>query len=376
MKPIGLYIHVPFCESKCPYCDFYSVKCDKELIDRYTKATCEALKRYSQEMSLAFDTIYFGGGTPSLLGNENIEKILKTVNENFSFCAKEVTLEVNPTTASTLDFKRLLSAGVNRLSIGVQSAVDEELKQLGRRHTVRDAERTIKMAQEGGFENISVDLMVAVPSQTKRSLLKSIDFCANQNIQHISAYLLKIEENTPFYVQQTQLALKDDDEQAELYLHLVDELEKHGFKQYEISNFAREGYQGQHNLKYWNAEEYLGIGPSAHSFVNGKRLFYPRSLQDFLSGENEFIYDGDGGSVEEYLMLKLRLREGVNNNAFKERLGFDIPQVYFERAKTYQKYGLIEVDEKSFRLTKKGLLMSNALISNILVSEPLASAKT
>lgn len=366
MKPIGLYVHVPFCESKCPYCDFYSIKCDTELIDRYANAICETLKKHSQEMGIAFDTIYFGGGTPSLLGNENIEKIMQTVRENFSFWAKEVTLEVNPTTASTLDFKRLLSAGVNRLSIGVQSAVDEELKQLGRRHTVRDAERTIKMAQEAGFENISVDLMVAVPSQTKRSLQKSIDFCVNQDIQHVSAYLLKIEENTPFYARQTQLALKDDDEQAELYLFLVDELEKHGFKQYEISNFAREGYQGQHNLKYWNAEEYLGIGPSAHSFVNGKRFFYPRSLQDFLSGKNEIIYDGDGGYVEEYLMLKLRLREGVNNNAFKERFGFDIPQVYFERAKTYQKYGLIEVDEKSFRINKKGLLMSNTLIAKII----------
>lgn len=366
MKPIGLYIHVPFCESKCPYCDFYSVKCDKELIDRYTKATCEALKKYSQEMGLAFDTVYFGGGTPSLLGNKNIEKIMQIIKNNFEFCPKEVTLEINPTMAAFLDFKRLREAGVNRLSIGVQSAVDDELQRLGRRHTVKDAEQTIKLAKETGFENISIDLMIAVPSQTKRSLKKSIDFCASQGIQHVSAYLLKIEENTPFYVQQTQLALKDDDEQAELYLHLVDELEKHGFKQYEISNFARKGYQGQHNLKYWNAEEYLGIGPSAHSFVNGKRFFYPRSLQDFLSGENEFIYDGDGGSVEEYLMLKLRLREGVNNSAFKERFGFDIPSVYLEQAKTYQKYGLTEVDEKSFRLTKKGFLMSNTLIAKIL----------
>lgn len=367
MKPIGLYIHVPFCESKCPYCDFYSIKCDPDLVDKYATATCAALKKYSQEMGLAFDTIYFGGGTPSLLGNENIEKILQTVRENFSFWAKEVTLEVNPTTASTLDFERLLDAGVNRLSIGVQSAVDEELKQLGRRHTVRDAERTIKMAQEAGFENISVDLMIAVPSQTKRSLQKSIDFCVAQDIQHVSAYLLKIEANTPFYECQAQLALKDDDEQAELYLYLVDELEKYGFKQYEISNFAREGYQGQHNLKYWNAEEYLGIGPSAHSFVNGKRFFYPRSLKGFLSGKNEIIYDGVGGGVEEYLMLKLRLREGVNNNAFKERFGFDIPSVYFERAKTYQKYGLTEVDKETIRFTSQGFLLSNSLISRLFL---------
>lgn len=365
MKPIGLYVHVPFCENKCPYCDFYSIKCDFELIDRYTKATCEALERYSQEMSLAFDTVYFGGGTPSLLGNENVEKILQAVKDNFEICIKEVTLEVNPTTASTLDFRRLRKAGVNRLSIGVQSAVNDELRLLGRKHTVRDAERTIKMAQEAGFENISVDLMVAVPSQTKRSLQKSIDFCVNQDIQHVSAYLLKIEENTPFYKNQAQLELKDDDEQAELYLYLVDELEKQGFKQYEISNFAKESYQGQHNLKYWNVEEYLGIGSSAHSFVNGKRFSYPRSLQDFLSGKNEIICDGSGGTVEEYLLLKLRLHEGINNDDFKERFGKDIPQIYFERAKNYQKYGLTEVDDKSIHLTKRGFLLSNSLISNI-----------
>lgn len=367
MKPIGLYIHVPFCENKCPYCDFYSVKCDPDLVDKYATGVCETLKKYSQEMSLAFDTIYFGGGTPSLLGNENVEKILQTVRENFRLRAKEVTLEVNPTTASTLDFERLLEAGVNRLSIGVQSAADEELKQLGRRHTVRDAERTIKMAQEAGFENISVDLMVAVPSQTKRSLQKSIDFCVNQNIQHVSAYLLKIEENTPFYKNQAQLELKDDDEQAELYLYLVNELEKQGFKQYEISNFAKESYQGQHNLKYWNAEEYLGIGPSAHSFVDGKRFSYPRSLQDFLSGKNEIICDGSGGTVEEYLMLKLRLHEGINNDDFKDRFGKDLPQICFERAKNYQKYGLTEVDDKSIRLTKRGFLLSNSLISKLLL---------
>ncbi len=367
MKPIGLYIHVPFCENKCPYCDFYSVKCDTDLIDRYANAVCETLKKHSQKMSLAFDTVYFGGGTPSLLGNENINKIMQTVRENFRLCAKEVTLEVNPTTAINLDFEHLLESGVNRLSIGVQTAVDEELKQLGRKHTAVDAEKTVNLAKEAGFENISIDLMIAVPSQTKRSLLKSIDFCVNQNVQHISAYLLKIEENTPFYARQTQLDLKNDDEQAELYLYFVDEFEKHGFKQYEISNFAKDGYQGQHNLKYWNAKEYLGIGPSAHSFINGKRFFYPRSLQDFLSGENEIICDGDGGSVEEYLILKLRLREGVNNNDFKKRFGFDIPRIYFERAKTYQKYGLTNVDGESFSFTPSGFLLSNRLIQSIIL---------
>lgn len=365
MKPVGLYVHVPFCESKCPYCDFYSVDANENIIDNYTDVLCKTLRTYSKKVSLSFDTVYFGGGTPSLLGNENIEKIMKTIRTNFEFFEKEVTLEVNPTTAKTLNFEQLLAAGVNRLSIGIQSAVDEELKLLGRRHTVYDAEKTIEMAQKSGFENISVDLMIAVPSQTKRSLKRSIDFCVAQNVQHISAYLLKIEENTPFYACQAHLSLKDDDEQAELYLYLVGELEKSGFKQYEISNFVKEGYQSQHNLKYWNAEEYLGIGPSAHSFINGKRFYYPRSLRAFLAGELEVVDDSIGGTVEEYMMLRLRLCEGLSNEKFKRKFGFAIPRIYFERARAYQKYGLVYVDKENICFTPNGFLLSNKLMSEL-----------
>ncbi len=367
MDSVGLYIHVPFCERKCPYCDFYSEKATDELLDKYTKRTCEILIGYSKELSVSFDTLYFGGGTPSLLGNDNLIKIISTVKDNFIFSKKEITLEMNPSTLPILDLGKLRENGVNRLSIGVQSAVDDELKQLGRSHSLNDARKTIEFAKKSGFTNISLDLMIATPGQTLKTLKESIDFCANQDVQHVSAYLLKVEKGTLFYKNKHQLDLKNETEEAKMYLFAVSELERHNFKQYEISNFCKEGYMGKHNLKYWNAEEYLGIGPSAHSFINGKRFFYPRSLKDFLNANACAIDDGIGGSVNEYIMLRLRLKEGLNNDTFKKRFGYDIGDEYLKKAKTFEKHDLLSIFNKDIKLTPKGFLVSNELISRIIL---------
>ena len=366
MNPIGLYIHVPFCKKKCPYCDFYSCVATQALMDKYTETVIKILKDYSQKSHLSFDTVYFGGGTPSLLGVKNLSKIVTTVKNNFEFSAKEVTLEVNPTPTDLLDFEKLREIRINRLSIGLQSAVDSELKLLGRQHSVKDVERVLKLAKSAGFTNISLDLMVATPKQTLNSLKESIDFCVAQNVQHISAYLLKLEKGTLFYKNKEKLNLKTEQEEAEMYLFLVSELEKNGFKQYEISNFSKDGYKGIHNLKYWNAEEYLGIGPSAHSFLDGRRFFYPRSLNNFLSEKAKTVDDGVGGTIEEYIMLKLRLCEGLNNEAFKSRFDTDIPEVYLKKAKEFQRYGLTFADGKNIRLTTKGFLLSNEIISRVI----------
>lgn len=363
----GLYIHVPFCEKKCPYCDFYSVSATSDIFNEYTEKVCETLKNYEKDMQLSFDTVYFGGGTPSLLGNENLEKIMNVIKKYLKSSLHEVTLEINPTTLQILNFNRLRESGVNRLSIGLQSAVDSELCLLGRRHSVKDAENTIKLAQKAGFSNISLDLMIATPGQTINSLKKSIDFCVSQGVQHISAYLLKVEKGTQFYENKSKLSLKSDAKQADMYLFLVSELQKNGFKQYEISNFAKEGCESQHNLKYWTSQEYLGVGPSAHSFINGKRFFYSRSVKDFLSGSLSAIEDGIGGTIEEYAMLKLRLCDGLSNAEFKAKFGVDIPENYFKRAKDFQKYGLTEVKNESIRFTPKGFLLSNELISRIIL---------
>lgn len=367
MKQLGLYIHVPFCEKKCPYCDFYSVSAAQDVLDKYTEKICRVLENYSENSHFSFDTAYFGGGTPSLIGSENLVKIMDVARNYLKSSTNEVTLEINPTTLPVLDFNRLREGGFNRLSIGLQSAVDNELNLLGRRHSVKDVENAINLAKKAGFLNISLDLMVATPGQTINSLKRSIDFCISQEVQHISAYLLKIEKETQFFENKSNLQLKNEDEEADMYLFLVSELQKNGFKQYEISNFAKEGCESQHNLKYWNSQEYLGVGPSAHSFIDGKRFFYPRSLKDFLSGNLSAIEDGIGGTIEEYAMLKLRLCEGLNNAEFKASFGVDIPENYFKRAEDFQKYGLTVVNDESVCFTPKGFLLSNELISRIIL---------
>ena len=375
MNTLGLYIHVPFCLKKCPYCDFYSVSLNSDLLDKYVESLKNELIKWSEKLkskgrdSKIIDTIYFGGGTPNLLGNENISEILDLIRENFNVKNDEdleVTLEVNPTKFDQIDYKTLRKIGVNRLSIGMQSSDDVELKLLGRTHTKEAVEYTVKKAQKAGFDNISLDLMLCTPKQTKESLKRSIDFCDNLKVQHISAYLLKVEKGTNYYLNRDKLDLKDDDEQSEIYLFACEELEKRGFLQYEISNFSKPGFQSKHNLKYWNAEEYLGIGPSAHSFLNGRRFFYERDLKNFIKSP-KLQEDGLGGDKIEYAMLRLRLNEGLKKSTFYERINRDVPKRYFEKAKFYEKYGLTKVLEDGFYLTRNGFLVSNELIANIIL---------
>ena len=364
MKPIGIYVHVPFCAGKCPYCDFYSVPMDDNSINEYTDAACKAILKHSKSISCPVDTIYFGGGTPNLLGEKNICSILNSINENFNLLSPEITIEVNPC-ANLIDFELLRRCGVNRLSIGMQSANANELALLGRKHSLNDVKNTIARAQNAKIENISLDLMLCIQEQTDASLLRSVEFCKQQNIQHVSAYLLKIEENTPYFFNFKNLKLKNDDEQSHLYLLACEALEKCGFEQYEISNFCRPGFESRHNLKYWNCDEYLGVGPSAHSFVGKKRFFYPKDLKKFLSLEQP-VFDCNGGDVEEYLMLKLRLSRGVNNREFVQRFGYNLPKRYFDNAKKYEKHGFTRVSSENINLTRKGFLLSNSLIAEIL----------
>ena len=374
MNALGLYIHVPFCLKKCPYCDFYSVKLENDLLYEYVKALKNVITKWAENLKFGdnpkiIDTIYFGGGTPNLLGNENIAEILNLIKEEFNLENEkdlEVTLEVNPTKFDEIDFEILRKTGVNRLSIGMQSSDEKELKLLGRAHTQEAVEYTVKKAQKAGFDNISLDLMLCTPEQTKESLKRSIDFCEKLQIQHISAYLLKIEKGTKYYLNKDKLNLKDDDTQSEIYLFACNELEKRGFMQYEISNFSKPGFQSKHNLKYWNSENYLGIGPSAHSFLDGKRFFFERDLKKFIKNP-KVIEDGTGGDIEEYIMLRLRLTQGLKNSEFYKRFKMNIPEKYFDKARLYEKHGFIEVSNDGFYLTKKGFLVSNELIANLIL---------
>lgn len=363
---IGVYIHIPFCGKKCPYCDFYSAPASNRSMDRYTATMTERLEAYRNK-GVTADTLYFGGGTPNLLGGERLSRLIQTARDVFAMPANsEITVEANPATATPAFFRQIFTSGTNRLSLGLQSANSDELAFLGRRHTQSQAAAAVKAAREAGFSNISLDLMIGLPGQTTEQLGQSIAFCANLGVEHVSSYLLKIEEGTPFFARRNTLSLPDEDAVSELYFFAVEELARQGFAQYEISNFAKPGYEGRHNLKYWHCEEYLGFGPAAHSFFDGQRFYSSRSLEDFFDDQPP-ISDGKGGSREEFLMLSLRLTEGVSDAQWQLRFGEPLPSSLLQAAHRYESPGLIAFDNPDrFHLTPKGFLVSNPLLRELL----------
>lgn len=370
MPPIGIYIHVPFCLSKCPYCDFYSVRYGERLADAYERSLLRAME--TQPFGgLRADTLYFGGGTPCLLGAGRLSRLLEKARDCLGLLeGAEITLEANPGAVSASALKRLGTAGFNRISFGVQSAVDAELGALGRIHNAAQAEEAILAAKDAGFTRISADLMLAIPGQTGESLRETVDFLAQLPVDHLSAYLLKIEEGTPFHKQKT--ALPDEDRTAELYLECVSLLSQHGFAQYEISNFCRDGALSCHNLKYWRCGEYLGLGPAAHSFLGGRRFYFPPDLQAFLSAEQPFglaVQDGEGGGLEEAVLLGLRLSEGIDTGLLRERFGADCSAL-LRRALAPDLAGLVRAEGERVSLTPEGFLLSNTIILKLLEQIP------
>lgn len=365
MEPIGLYLHIPFCRGKCPYCDFYSMRADAARMDTYKKALEETLEAWAARTGRAADTLYFGGGTPPLLGGKRIASLVDTARAHYGLADAEITVECNPSDADGCLFEMLACAGVNRISLGLQSAVDEERKALGRRAGVGEVAECIRLAKAAGITNLSLDLMLGIPGQTVDSLRRSIDFCVQAGVTHISAYLLKIEDGTAFARRQEKLSLPDEDAVCDFYEQACESLSEAGFRQYEISNFAQPGFESRHNLKYWNAEEYLGLGASAHSFLKGKRCFYPRDIDAFLRGAAP-VPDGEGGGFEEYAMLRLRLTEGLREDLLSRRYGYGIPDEMRRAAQQLAGYGLLEQDGGGIRLTRKGFLLSNAVIAELL----------
>lgn len=361
----GLYIHIPFCMKKCPYCDFFSVSKDQNEIEKYTTEMIKSVEHWSKKTDRTVTSVYFGGGTPNILGAENLCKILKSIKDNFMVSENaEITSELNPTYGEELNFKLLKSCGFNRLSFGMQSSNVEELKILGRKHSPEEVKLVVQKAQECGFINISLDLMLGIPKQTKNSLAKSIEFCKDCGVTHISAYILKVEENTPFYKKKAVLNIPDEDMQADLYSFACDELKNYGYYQYEISNFSKPNYESNHNLIYWQCEEYLGLGPSAHSFFEDKRFYYPRCFEDFYN--NKTVFDCYGGNKEEYIMLNLRLNKGISFEKYKSRYNEEFPVKYISNARKLEKNKLVKFSDNGFFLTQNGFLLSNSVISNIL----------
>lgn len=344
MSKSGLYIHIPFCFNKCPYCDFYSVKYDREATENYVSRLTAEFEKYR---GAEFDTVYLGGGTPSILEPELIGKIFEAIHKNFTIDGNsEITIECNPSKDLSGDFKQYRAFGINRISLGMQSAVTAERLALGRRASKEDVAKAIFAAKSAGITNISLDLMLGTPKQNIDGLDETFSFISEIGVTHISAYMLKIEPNTPFYKLQNRLALPDEDTVSDMYLKTVEHLAALGFEQYEISNFAKPGFESRHNIKYWELAPYLGIGASAHSYWNGRRFNYD---MDFNR-----IDDGSGGGLDERIMLGLRLKKGIKKDLIKRDIS------------PYIKAGFMEERGENICFTPKGFLVSNVILADII----------
>ena len=365
MSDTALYIHIPYCKSKCGYCDFCSSP-DLSTVDAYVSELKRRLTESRTEKTVK--SVYFGGGTPTYMGAARLCEILQVIKDNYILSDEcEITAEANPGTVDLNGLELMKKAGFNRLSVGIQTANDTELKALGRvSHTVSDGEALVKNAREAGFDNISLDLMYGIPMQTADSLKQSLDFVLSLEPEHISAYALKLEENTPLYREKP--ALPDDDTVADMYALINRTLKDGGYHRYEISNFAKPGFESRHNLRYWRGGDYIGIGVSAASLIGNVRYLQSPDMKKFLGGKAPDTVEtlDEKGREEEYIMLHLRLSDGIDKQEYKEKFGIDFNKKYESQIKKFTS-GNFAVDTKDgFFLTDNGVFVSNAVITEFI----------
>ena len=375
--PLGIYIHVPFCKSKCQYCDFYSVSSKKDCdFDGYLSAICAHIRETGpQTPNHIVDTIYFGGGTPSYLGAEGLALILSTVRKSFDVSpTAEITFEANPDSITDRLLRRLRAEGFNRVSMGIQCDSDDILKKLGRPHTYEDAVQAVKKIRKHRFRNLSVDLMYGLPSQRIQDWEKTLRNVLRLKPEHISCYGLRVEEGTPLYECRDFYNMADDDTQADMYLKAVEVLKEHGYRQYEISNFCRKGHISQHNMKYWTGGEYLGFGPDASSDFGGNRYTMVRSLPAYIQGITQ------GGVVlrelqeispreraGEYLMTRLRIVSGIDPAKYEKKYLLPFAPLENVLNKCKERGYAEKTYDGRWHLTPKGFLVSNDIISDLLI---------
>lgn len=364
---IGLYFHIPFCLKKCPYCSFYSIAHDDETVQKYVDALVKNVRFYDG-MGISADTIYFGGGTPSLLSPKQIESVINACTKTFEIPDPEITLEANPCTVDLQKLRELQNAGVNRLSFGIQSADDEQLEFLGRLHNFEQAREAVLNAEKAGFDNISGDLMLGLKGQDIHSLKATLNKMTKLPLTHISAYMLKIEEGTAFYSEEVFRCTADEELMRSLYIEAVKCLEEYGFEQYEISNFARNKAYSRHNLKYWHGEEYLGFGAGAHSFFKGSRFFCSDSVSEYINSDvqDRNITEEKVDRAEEYVLLGLRLNEGIDCGMIKKYYGSDSFNRFKAKADLLKNAGLLRFNNERISLTVEGMLVSNSVIFELL----------
>lgn len=385
--PLGIYIHVPFCRSKCTYCDFYSL-CDDRLEDEYLEAICDHIREAGEAASLHLvDTIYFGGGTPSFLGADRLSLILSTIRKSFDVAPDaEITFEANPDSITDRLLRRLRSEGFNRISLGIQSDNDEILSQLGRPHNYAQAVAAVRKIRKHGFRNLSVDLMFGLPGQSLQDWKNTLSNVLKLAPEHISCYGLKVEDGTPLARQADTLDLPDDDMQADMYLAAIEILGKRGYRQYEISNFCKKGAVSRHNLKYWQGGEYLGFGPDASSDFGGQRFTIIRNLRGYISGiaeKGHVLREVQEVSFRErageYLMMRLRTVSGIDPHEYERKYLLPFAPLA-QKLEVYRSRGLaVCTFDGRWHLTGPGFLLSNDIISELLLIQdgckPIAKRK-
>ena len=365
-------MHIPFCRSKCLYCDFCSFpRQDEEKMVEYVAALCRDLQKHAPDCKdYVVDTVFLGGGTPTTLPAYLLKELVGEIYKNYNVSPNaEITAECNPVTGERELFARMRAAGINRLSIGLQSAHEKELKALGRLHNFEVFATCFADARAAGFDNISVDVMSGIPHQTPESRQETLQKVLALGPEHISSYDLIIEEGTPFARRFDTLPLPDEEDTRRMYLDGIDYLAQNGYRQYEISNFARPGYESRHNLKYWNCDEYLGFGVAAHSDFGGARFGNSRDIEEYLKDHDiteERTTPDVSERISEYVMLRFRLCEGVDVSAFDARFGLSFEETYGKKLAPFVGQGLVLHEDGRYFFSQEGMLVSNTILAEIL----------
>lgn len=371
MEELGIYIHIPFCKQKCFYCDFCSFANKNEMQEKYVEAVINEIKNITHKEKYTVTTIYFGGGTPSILNPEYIKNILQEIESSFKILDDaEITIEINPGTVNEEKLKKYKEYGINRLSIGLQSANDKILKKIGRIHDYKQFEETFFYARKCGFKNINVDLMIGLPTQTIEDVKQTLEKITQKNPEHISVYSLIIEEGTIIekLINENKLQLPDEETERIMYWTVVNELKENGYNQYEISNFSKKTYESKHNTNCWKQKQYVGLGTSAHSYLNKKRYSNTNNIEEYIKNiqennisKNITIHEEqtEESTMNEYMLLGLRMIQGININEFKQKFKTDPTIKYKKILEKLQKENLIQITKTSIKLTKQGIDFGN-----------------
>ena len=375
-KELGVYIHIPFCKKKCYYCDFISFenKCDE--IPQYIESLKEEIRKFDFS-SYNVTSIYIGGGTPSYIDSKYIKYILDELKTRVKFDDIEITIEVNPGTVTEEKLKEYKEAGINRISIGLQSTNNNLLKEIGRIHTYEEFLEAYQLVNKIGFNNINVDLMLALPGQTIQDLKESLDKIINLNPNHISVYSLIVEEGTKIskLLEEGKISLPEEEQERRMYWYVKDILELNGYNHYEISNFSKKGKESKHNMNCWNQEEYIGFGVAAHSYINNVRFSNTDNIQEYIKNikenntENNITIEEEQtleDKKKEFMMLGFRKIEGVDISKFKEKFVDNPLFLYRGKLNKLTEEGLIEVDLNNIKLTNKGLDLANLVFEEFI----------